>query len=410
MIFKLLPLAGVLAILGLVRAEASSSGLIVTFNNIPDRVRRQNPDLAAARFRIQEALGHMHQAGRRPNPEFEAGFEHNTEFREGLVEIGISQRFPVTDRLRMEKEISGTELKAAEAEVREVERRLVAEARKNLVDVLAIRQQRELRKALAAVSQSLADFTKDVAERGELSPIDAGQAKLEAARYSNEIRSLDAAEAAAVGLLKPLLGMQPSERLNVSGTLPPASLPPGVADPKRRPDYQAAELDAIAAGQNIVLEQARKYEDIEAGIFAGIERSEDAPEGYENEGILAVRVKIPLPLCDKNEGNVEAAKARHARKKSEAVALAHSIRHEASAAKAEMIEWNKLIRETTETLIPLAGEQAELAETAYRDGQGDLQSVLRAREQQLELTSSKVEALRNFHHARVRFEAAIAKP
>ena len=75
-----------------------------------------------------------------------------------------------------------------------------------------------------------------------------------------------------------------------------------------------------------------------------------------------------------------------------------------------MIEWSKLIRETTDTLIPLAEQQAELAETAYRDGQGDLQSVLRAREQQLELASSKVEALRNFPHARVRFEAAIAAP
>ena len=61
-------------------------------------------------------------------------------------------------------------------------------------------------------------------------------------------------------------------------------------------------------------------------------------------------------------------------------------------------------------LIPLANEQSELAEGAYRNGQGDLQSVLRAREQQLELSASRVEALRNFHHARIRFEAAIAAP
>ena len=310
----------------------------------------------------------------------------------------------------MEKDISVTELKSAEAEVREVERRLVAEARSGLVDVLAIRQQRELRKAQAAVSQNLADFTQEVAAKGELSPIDAGQAKLEAATFANEIRSLDAAEAAAVGLLKPLLGMQPAERLNVSGSLPPATFPTGVADPARRPDYQAAQLNSLAAGQGVELEMARKYDDIEAGIFASLERTEDEPVGLDNEGIFGLRFKIPLPFSNKNEGNIEAAMARHERKKKEAVALAQSIRHEATATKAEMIEWSKLIRETTDTLIPLAEQQAELAETAYRDGQGDLQSVLRAREQQLELASSKVEALRNFHHARVRFEAAIAAP
>jgi cobalt-zinc-cadmium efflux system outer membrane protein len=75
-----------------------------------------------------------------------------------------------------------------------------------------------------------------------------------------------------------------------------------------------------------------------------------------------------------------------------------------------MAEWLKMLREITDTLLPLAAEQASQAETAYRDGFTDLQAVLRAREQQLQLASSRIEALRNFHVARVRFEAAIAKP
>ena len=161
--------------------------------------------------------------------------------------------------------------------------------------------------------------------------------------------------------------------------------------------------------RNVALEQSRQYEDIEAGVFAGLERSEDVPEGFDNEGIVGLRLKIPLPLCDKNEGNIDAARARFERKKLEAAALAQSIRHEAKTARDEMIEWDKLLRETTDTLVPLAAEQAALAETAYRDGQGDLQSVLRAREQQLQIALSKLEALRSFHHARVRFEAAIAQ-
>jgi len=398
-----------LALLGIVHADAADTGLIVTFNNIPDRVRHQNPDLAAARFRVQEALGRMRQSGRRENPELELGLSGNTAFKEGGFEVGISQRFPLTNRLSLEKDISATELKTAEAEILEVERGLIAEARKVLVDVLAIRQKRELEKKQSALSQDLAKFTSDAAAVGELSPIDAGQARLEAAKLANEIRLLDAAEAAAVGALKPLLGIKPTATLHVSGSLPPAVFPEGVINPNRRPDYQAARLNAAAAAQGVALEESRQYDDIEAGVFAALERSEDVPDGFENEGIVGLRLKIPLPLHNKNEGNIDAAKARFERRKLEAAALEKSIRHEAKTARDEMIEWDKLLRETTNTLAPLAAEQAELAETAYRDGQGDLQSVLRAREQQLQIALSKLEALRNFHHARVRFEAAIAE-
>ena len=74
-----------------VPAQGASSGLIVTFDNIPQRVRRDNPDLAAARLRIQEAIARMQQAGHRSNPLLEGGFARNGT-REGSVEISLSQR------------------------------------------------------------------------------------------------------------------------------------------------------------------------------------------------------------------------------------------------------------------------------------------------------------------------------
>ena len=78
----------------------AAPAVVVTLSSVGDRVRSQNPDLAAARLRIGEALGRSSQAGRLPNPELETSFEHNPQFREGKLEIGFSQRFPVTGRLR----------------------------------------------------------------------------------------------------------------------------------------------------------------------------------------------------------------------------------------------------------------------------------------------------------------------
>ena len=123
---------------------AAETSVVVTLDSIGGRIRAQNPDLAAARMRIQEAVGRMNQSGRLSNPDLETSFEHNSRFREGKLEIGFSQRFPVTGRLQLEKDVSLTELKASEAEVREVERQLIGKAREGVVKVLATRQRRGL--------------------------------------------------------------------------------------------------------------------------------------------------------------------------------------------------------------------------------------------------------------------------
>lgn len=383
--------------------------VVVTLASVGDRVRSQNPDLAAARLRIQEAMGRMNQSGRISNPELDTSFESNSHFHEGKLEVGFSQRFPVTDRLRLEKEISLSEFKASEAEVREVERRIIGEVREAVVKLMTSRQRRELLQEQSGVSKKFADFLSEVAAKGEGSALDAGQAKLEAASLSMEIRQLDASETALVGQLKPLLGMRPGESLSVSGSLPDPSVPSAAADPARRPDFQAAKLNAEAAAQGVVLERARRYDDVEGGLFAAAERTEDAPEGYENEAIIGLRFKVALPFWNKNEGAIQEAEAKKERMEQEAAALGRGIQLEAEAARAEMAEWSRLISEIDSTLLPLADEQSKIAEDAFRNGQGEIQSVLRSREKRLQLSAAKLDALREFHLARVRHETALGK-
>ena len=403
-------LFALLACASLAKPLSAKTSVVVTLGSIGDRIRAQNPDLAAARLRIQEAVGRMNQSGRLSNPDLETSFEHNSRFREGKLEIGFSQRFPVTGRLQLEKDVSITELKASEAEVREVERQIIAKSREAVVKVLATRQRRELLREQVGVSKEFADFLSGVAAKGEGSALDAGQAKLEATSLSTEIRQLDASETALVGELKPLLGMRPGESLSVGGALPNPSIPSVAADPARRPDFQAAKLNAQAAAQGVALEKARRYDDVEGGLFAAADRTEDAPEGYENEAIIGLRFKVALPFWNKNEGAIQEAEAKKERMEKEAIALGRGIRLEAEAARAEMAEWTRLIGEIDSTLLPLADEQSKLAEDAYRNGQGEIQSVLRSREKRLQLSAAKLDALREFHLARVRHEAALGKP
>ena len=146
------------------RADTS---VVVTLASVGDRIRSQNPDLAAARLRIREAVGRMNQSGRLANPELETSLEGNSAFREGKFEIGFSQRFPLTGRLQLEKDVSLTELKSSEAEVRDVERQIVAAAREVVVKMLATRQRRELLSQQVALSKEFAGFLSEIAAKGE---------------------------------------------------------------------------------------------------------------------------------------------------------------------------------------------------------------------------------------------------
>ncbi len=390
-------------------ATSGAETLLVSLNSISDRVRKQNPDLAAARYRIAEALGKLKQSGRLTNPELGIDASHNPNFRERSLSISFAQKFPLTNRLSLEKSVSLTSLKAAKAEVRDVERRLIAESKQLLIQVLAIRKQKELLQQQEALAKQLADYIGQAAEKGEGSILDAGQAKLEAAQFANQSRQLNAKSARFIGELKPLLGMSTTQHLAISGSLPEIAPPKRSTNPERRPDLQAARLHAKAAEEAAALERAKCRDDIEVSISAGAERTEDAPEGYDTEAIVSIGLRIPLPLWNKNEGNIQAADARKVRKQKEATALAHKIRHEASTAHAEMTEWAKLAHEISNTLLPLAEKQADLALKAYREGQGNLQATLRTREQLLKLSASRLNALRDFHLAKARYEAALAR-
>ncbi len=377
---------------------------ILSFESISSRVRNQNPELAAARFRIDEAVGLAKQSGRLSNPTLDTGISHNTRSAEGNVEIGLTQKFPLTHRLKIENEISATEIQAAEAEVKNVERLLIAEARMEFVKILAIRDRNTLLKQQQELATQLTDFISEKTKQGESSPLDAAQAKLSALKLTSQERQLSTEETAALGKLRPLLGIAPQTAVTLSGN------PSGISVPKstaiQRPDLAAAKLQLRAAETGIALEHANRREDVELAVFAAGERSEDAPNGLENESIIGFKVSIPLPFWNNNQGNIDAANARRNRKDQEVKALANHIDHEAQTALTEMRQWSALISELNDKLLPLAKEQTDLLEKAYREGQTELKTVLTSREQTLDLLATQIDATREFHLANIRHQAS----
>jgi cobalt-zinc-cadmium efflux system outer membrane protein len=397
-LYSLLVISPVLAQPALILSESSLAG----------RIHAQNPDLKAARWKIEEALGKWQQAGRPSRPKLDVEWEHDAQFREGEIKVGFSRSFPITDRLKWEKEIGKAKLEAAEMEVRRVEQEIIAEARLVFIKALALKSRRQWMALDQKEAKDFAELIKQNQQRAEASPLDAAQAQLDAATLLIEQKQLDAEEVTLLAELKKLLGMRPADNITVGGELPPL-FQAAAGKIETRADYQQALREVDRARSTVGRELASRYDDLEAGVFLSGMRREDAPDGYGEDVMFGFQFSIPLPFWDDNSGNIAAAKAGVQRREQEANAIITNARHDAQGANAEMIEWKKLDQQISTELMPLAEQQLKLSQQAYTQGQGELPNIFRARAQKRQLALAQIDARSAYHQARVRRETSLGK-
>ncbi|MBL9132786.1 MAG: TolC family protein [Verrucomicrobiaceae bacterium] len=384
---------------------SSASATDLRLDQIASRVRSHHPMLKAARLSIEEARGRQLASGRLANPTLETSFQNESRVSPRTMLFGIDQSFPITKRLTLEKQLSSQLVTAAEFEVRDVERRLIAEARGLAVQIIALDQQRTLRQQQRDLAQKLSDFVKGRASKGELSPLDAAQAQVDAQRLILESKKLETQRTSLIGTLKPMLGIAPTDPFGLRGALP-ALVMPGSVPWQRRADFQLAQTKITAAQTDADLARSKRMQDVSAGFFASRE-NQGQPDGRrEDTGFVGFRFSIPLPFWNRNQGEIAEKQAAAERQRLEAEALGKQIAGEADTARREMQANADLAHETRKKLLPLVIEQTQRLEKAYEAGQTDLLSVLRARDQRLQLESAALDAERDFHLARIRYEAA----
>jgi outer membrane protein, heavy metal efflux system len=387
-------------------ASAWAGSVSLSIEGAADYALKRNPTLAAARLRIEEARGRVQQSGRLSNPELELDFARNTMGREGSASVSLMQRFPLTSRLRHEKAVTRAELAAAEAEVRDAERKLAAEARAVAVKLLALNGQRELRNKQLGNSRELSGFLLKRVETGEASVVDASQVELESRQIEVENLMLAADEVVLLGELRPLLGVAGDDRIIITGELSAPKAIPAAGEVVGRPDILAAQSRAEAA-RSVVLEQrARRWEDIGVGASYMRDRTVDEPEPIETEQIIGFRVSLPLPVWNNNSGRIREAEAAAARAEKEVDATRLIASAEVIAARSAMSAYVKLISELDGQVLPKATQIVEQLRSSYSTGQTPLTEVLRARTRLLELQRQRLDALRDYQLARIRHAAA----
>ena len=374
---------------------------------LPARVSTHHYGLRVARTAIEEAKARVAGAGRLPNPRAGVDWRPQNRLNPAAAVFSVEQAFPVTRRLSLEKTLGAQQVAAAVLEVRDVERRLIAEVRTMAVQWLSLEARRALSVEQVQLSEAVAKAAGRRAESGEGAAADAAQAELEAARAGLEVTRLDGELRVQSERLKPALGIGPGDTLVLAGKLAePEAVAVGGAW-QRRPDYQLARARSDAAVTAAALAKARKWDDWSAGLTGGPEYQRINGD-TQTTGFAGIRLSVPLPFWNRNEGEIAAAAAQALRAREELAALGVQIAAEAETARREMEVLAETAGRLKRTLLPAAAAQTARLEKSWQAGEVAFAVFLRAREQQLEMQAMGLDLRRDYHLARIRFEAATA--
>lgn len=366
-------------------------------------------ELRAARMEVEAAQARVDAAGRLADPEFQLEVAGGRDF-EGRVEIGFAQRFPLTARLAIEKKLSRLAVDAAAAEVELREREVAASVREAYFRLAGARAAKTMHERQAGIGSALAETVRTQASEGQSSALEAGEADLETARLKvaaeeAEVTEITAREALCTRLSLPMGG---KIELTTPLTLPTALPPP--KNPGPPPAVRLAEIAAEAARTDIRLARAMGWDDVAVGLFVEGERFRDEPEGIETEGLLGMRMTVPLPLWRNTKTEVRAREAAAQAREERLQAARLAARNAATATRLQMeSRYRTALRIERETL-PAARKLADEAEEARLRGEIGLQEVLRIRTRVAELEAAAIESSVQYHIQTARWLDASGAP
>lgn len=387
-------------------AGASGGGVPVDSGNISRLVLEQNREIRAARQLIAEAQARTRSSGRLSNPEIEAEVAGGQDF-EGRVSVGLTQRFPITSRLRHERELSGLAVKAAQLEVEQKEWEIVTAARMAFYELTASREAVELGRRQVKSSSELARLIEESAASGIASTQEARETSLTVRRLEADMRDLEIAEIEADARLCGLLGLPVGTALVIRQVSALPSSLPETRKPGRRPDIELAELAITAGIADVSLARASRWDDVAVGIFMEGERFRDEPDGIEPELLTGVRVSVPLPFWQNGSGRISEKEAAAERRRSDLEALRFGAANEAATAHQVMAVRYRAAREFDSVLIPAAQKNLAEAGEAGRKAEAGVEAVIRARDALSDLEMAAIEARKNYFLAYAAWLAAV---
>ncbi len=412
-------LAIVTLLLVVVRSTfADTPASTITLDEAVNAALAENRDIAAARFVIREAEGRLKQAGLWPNPELELSRTTDVPFHdegEYTESAAFKQRFPFSGRIAEAKSVARLDVALAEAEVRDRERLLIGEVVGHYRGLLVISEKLRTNEELEHIVQQLVDVTQRRLKVAEVSPADLNLEKLELQKLLVNRSELAIERDTARIALNELLGREPQTALEPAEAIEIKldklilhdSLDQAVM---RRPDRAEAALQIDRAVSEIGLAEAESWEDWTIGVGYDHNYSvfDSSVIGTQTDDFLGLSLSVPLPLWNRNEGQISAANASKGKARAQLAALDLKIMAESQDAENQVRRFYAILEQYRHESIKLAEDNVHLLQKSYAEGIVGITSLIQAQQQLRELRQSYAEAVGSYLRALTEFETVTA--
>ena len=353
---------------------------------------QNNPTLARATARMNVARGKQTQAGAYPNPV--VGY-HATEIG-NLGTAGqqggfISQRFVTAGKLRLDQAIAGREIDETHFQFHAQEQRILSDVRVRFYDAKVAQLRVELTTELARVGDQLVKSTQKLVEGRQgtendflQSEIRADEAQILLDNARNQHTEAWRRLAAVVGV--PLMPMTPlAGELDVD-----------------LPNYDWDRCYAMVLGGNPVMNAARARVD-RARIVIQRARKEPYPNvdlsishrhhNVSSDNVTNIQVGIPIPVFDKNYGNIQSAEAEWVAACNEVKRIELDLQDQLAVAYRRFANARQQADRYSVRMVPRANRSLQIVSNAYEMGQVEYQTLLTAQQTYLQVNLSYLDSL-----------------
>lgn len=280
------------------------------------RLALDGPRLRAAGHEVAASAAAIDQAGHYPNPTLEY-LREGEQAGTRTTTVQLNQPIELGGKRRARVALAASTAALARGELAALRQEVRAEVIAGWYAVLAAQERQQLAKTLAGLAgKGIEVATRQVAA-GKVSPIDATRARLAAVDATTELSAANAELAIARTRLGALVGRPGDTLVLASGQdpAPPALKPLAalLADAAQALPVQRARGQLAAQEAQTQVERAARLPDLTLSV--GSQKIDDVARRQ-----AVVGVSLPLPLFNRNEGNLLAALRRSDKARDEVAA------------------------------------------------------------------------------------------
>lgn len=360
----------------------------------------RSPVLSAARNELEAAEGGLTQAGVLPNPEVAVLMEDTRrDTRTTTAQLNMPLELGGKRAARLGAAGKSRELARSQLDAALVELRSAVYAA--FFGMLVAQERARLAGDAVALAANAARVAGRRVAAGKAAPLEHTRAAVEQANAALEQADADAALALARHALATLCGIgeadMPAQAQADAAALRPAAPRPGVAQSddeiELAPALQSSRIELERRRAVVGVERSRQYPDVT--LTLGTKRD----NGSERGTMPVIGVSIPLPLFDRNQGNVYAAMRQADKAADDYRATRVRLGTELRQAATQLSVARNLADTLAQTVVPAASQAYDTAVRGFEAGKFGFLDVLDAQRTLLQARIRHLNAVAASHQA-----------